>query len=487
MRIRLGLWLAALFLLAFSSAAADGATRALLIGADQFVSLPPTAPAAEQNLIRMEQLLWNRWPGMTACRTVLNGPGSAEGLQTLLQEVFAGADEKDTALLYCSTHGLRTREGQAALLLSDGREEEPLTAEALASLLAALPGRKVLILDACYSGGLIGKGEDGGKNPFLGTDTLVLTSAGGREESALWMDEGSGAGGSWFLAALEAVVEGGAGPGDADGDGFFSLRELRESLRSLCGDSRACSWPEDSAAPLFSVGEKNPDRPLSNLRFQSAREEGLSRPKTELTFSAGAPFRLWYRLVYWKNGAWDFENAVQLPDRERSGGIRGSLEPGEKQRTIRLTTVDGEDSGFALLQLMTVGEEGAAAAGSRRIALTGDREIQLRLTCGDAFSPEKGEELKATLEADGPCAVTVTVENEAGELLRTLCTEEPCLPLPGESGGAWLELCWSGLMDDGRPAEPGSCRLHAVWEDALGAREVFSPSFERTDDRAAGA
>ena len=481
MRKRIGLWLAALFLLAFSSAAAEGVNRALLIGTDLFVSMPPTAPAAEQNLIRMEQLLWNRWPGMAGCRTVLNGPGSAEGLRSLMEEAFAGADEKDTSLIYCSTHGLRNREGQAALLLSDGREEEQLTADNLARLLAGLPGRKVLILDACYSGGLIGKGMEGGENPFMGTDTLVLTSAGGREESALWMDESAGAGGSWFLAALEAVVEGGAGAGDTDGDGYFSLRELRENIRALCGDSRACCWPEDSAEPLFSVGERNPDRTISDLRFQNDREEGLFRPKTELNFTAGAPFRLWYRMVYWKNGAWDFENAIQLPDRERSGGIRGRLEPGEKQRTIRLTTVDGEDSGFALLQLMTVGEEGAAAAGSRRLALTGDREIQVRLTCGEAFSPEKGEELKAYLETDGPCAVTVTVENEAGDTLRTLCAEEPCVPVAGENGRAWLELCWSGLKDDGETAEPGSYRLHAVWEDALGGREVFSPSFERME------
>ena len=145
MRKRIGLWLAALFLLAFSPAAAEGVNRALLIGTDLFVSMPPTAPAAEQNLIRMEQLLWNRWPGMAGCRTVLNGPGSAEGLRSLMEEAFAGADEKDTSLIYCSTHGLRNREGQAALLLSDGREEEQLTADNLARLLAGGQDRKSVV------------------------------------------------------------------------------------------------------------------------------------------------------------------------------------------------------------------------------------------------------------------------------------------------------------------------------------------------------
>ena len=467
------LFLTALLLLAVSSAAGEGVTRALLVGCDTFVSMPNTAPAAEQNLIRMEEILWTRRPGMTDCRTALNSPGTAEGLERLLQETFGGAAAEDTALIYVSTHGLRYADGRTALLLSDGREEEALTAERLTDMLSRLPGKKILILDACYSGGMIGKGMAEGVNAFAGTGIQVLTSAGGLEESALWMDEGGG--GSWFLAALEALLSGKAVPGGGNGDGFFSLRELREGIRTLCGDSRACCYPEDGAEPLFSVGEPEADRAISNLRILSEKDDA-GRPKTELSFTVGATLQLWYRMVFWKEGGWDFDGAVQMPDRERFEGIRANLSAGEKQRTVRMTTVDGEDSGFALLQLMTIREGAGTAAGSRRIALTGDRETVAALTCGESFTPSAGEELHAFLTIDAPCSVTAQVENESGEIIRTLSREEPMLP--AADGGGWLDWSWSGLREDGETAEPGFYLLHVIWEDALGTREAFSGTFE---------
>ncbi len=475
---RIGLWLMMLFLLCISSAAGEGRTRALLVGADRFCSMPQTAPAAKRNLERMENLLWIRWPGLTECRAVLNGLGTVDGLRRLIAEEFAETEAEDTSLIYFTSHGIRFQDGRTALLLSDGISEENLTPEQLAAITEMIPGRKVLILDACYSGGFIGKGMMEGENPFRGSDTLVLTSAGGMEESALWLDEEAGAGGSWFLAALEALLTGQAGPGDSDGDGFFSLREVREGVRALCGDSRACCYPEDDAAPLFSVGESNPDGEMTDLQFLTGEEEDLHRPRTAFAFTVESPLRLWYRMVYWTDDRWDFEGAVQLPDRERYGGIRGNLEPGEKQRTVRLTTVNGEESGYALLQLMTMRDEVTGAAGSRRIALTGDREISVRLECPESFAPAFGEELNAMLIADGPCAVTVCVETDSGEVLRTLCEKEACLPCIPEAGGqAILSLCWSGLTDAGEAASEGVCRLHAVWTDALGFRECFSAPF----------
>ena len=57
MRKGIRLLLLVLFLIRPFTALGEGAARALLIGADRFVTMPETTPAAERNLGRMEALL----------------------------------------------------------------------------------------------------------------------------------------------------------------------------------------------------------------------------------------------------------------------------------------------------------------------------------------------------------------------------------------------------------------------------------------------
>jgi hypothetical protein len=472
------LFLLVLFLFLPFTALGEGVSRALLIGADRFVTMPETTPAAERNLGRMEAMLWARMPGLADCRTTLNGPASEESLSLLMLETFADADEGDLSLIYFSTHGILT-DGRAAILLSDGTKEEALEPETLYDILTRIPGRKILILDACYSGGFIGKGMPDGSNVFAGSGIRVLACAGGLEQSALWLEDSGGAGGSWFLSALEALVSGGAGPGDADGDGFFSLKELTAGVRALCGDSRAYCYPEDDAEALFSVGETEEGRAVSGLQFSEA-ESDPARPKVDFTFTAGTAIRLRYRMVYWKDGGWDFTGAVQMADRERWEGTRGLLGPGEKQRTVRLATVDGESSGFALLQILNLQDGAPVPEGSRRIALTGETEAELLVISGaETFRPDAGEELNALIGASAPCRITVTVESENGEIVRTLIEGEACQPgtATGTEEAAGLWACWSGLDDAGQRCPAGAYRIHAVCTDGLGGQEAFSAFF----------
>ena len=59
-----------------------------------------------------------------------------------------------------------------------------------------------------------------------------------------------------------------------------------------------------------------------------------------------------YQLVARRNGKWDFEHAVRLPDKERTGLVRGLVSPGEKDRKIRLTIQSLGEDGRALLQII---------------------------------------------------------------------------------------------------------------------------------------
>ena len=143
----------------------DGVTRCLLIGCDRFVSMPGTEPASANNVDTMEGLLADFMPEGTEISRQVNEPGSVEGFGQLVADTFRDAKQADTSLIYLSTHGIihnsefiNQNSGNESsvydmvLLLSDGETEGKLSPEELRNVLEKIPGRKILILDACHSG-----------------------------------------------------------------------------------------------------------------------------------------------------------------------------------------------------------------------------------------------------------------------------------------------------------------------------------------------
>ena len=345
----------------------DGVTRCLLIGCDRFVSMPGTEPASANNVDTMEALLADFMPEGTEISRQVNEPGSVEGFGQLVADTFRDAKQADTSLIYLSTHGIihnsefiNQNSGNESsvydmvLLLSDGETEGKLSPEELRNVLEKIPGRKILILDACHSGAVIGKGWDG-LNPFEGSGCLVLCSSSAQEDSWFWnteTDEYTGTG--YFTAAMDRALRA-SDPEqiDPDGNGEVSLKELTERLRGIHGASTVCCWPEESEDQLFRIPQD---------RKTGARLQGVSFGKTEtdgdavflpIRFRAGESVRVIYQLVPGKNGKWDFEHAVRLPDKEKTGLIRGLLSPGEKERKIRLTAGSLGEDGKALLQIIS--------------------------------------------------------------------------------------------------------------------------------------
>ena len=345
----------------------DGVTRCLLIGCDRFVSMPGTEPASANNVDTMEALLADFMPEGTEISRQVNEPGSVEGFGQLVADTFRDAKQADTSLIYLSTHGIihnsefiNQNSGNESsvydmvLLLSDGETEGKLSPEELRNVLEKIPGRKILILDACHSGAVIGKGWDG-LNPFEGSGCLVLCSSSAQEDSWFWnteTDEYTGTG--YFTAAMDRALRA-SDPEqiDPDGNGEVSLKELTERLRGIHGASTVCCWPEESEDQLFRIPQD---------RKTGARLQGVSFGETEtdgdavflpIRFRAGESVRVIYQLVPGKNGKWDFEHAVRLPDKEKTGLIRGLLSPGEKERKIRLTAGSLGEDGKALLQIIS--------------------------------------------------------------------------------------------------------------------------------------
>ena len=368
-RLLLCLFLCLLFipLLGMRGGPGEGVTRCLLIGCDRFVSMHGTEPASANNVDTMEALLTDFLPEGTTVLRQVNGPGSVEGFEQLVEDAFRDARDADTALIYLSTHGLlRDEAGKQTLLLllSDGTSEERMEPEKLREILDRVPGRKVLILDACHSGAVIGRGGGDGVNRFESDSYRVLVSSGAQEDSWFWNIETDGyTGTGYFTSAMDNALRA-SDPAqiDPDGSGDVSLKELTARLREIHGASTVYCWPEESRESLFRLpADRKTGSRLQGVSFGEPARDGDSLI-LPIRFRAGEPVRVTYQLVPSRNGKWDFEHAVRLPDREKTGLIRGLLSPGEKDRKIRLSVKSIGEDGRALMQIISLRGDGQVPA-----------------------------------------------------------------------------------------------------------------------------
>ena len=329
---------------------AAGTARCLSVGMDRFVERASTEPCSANNAEIMAALFSEYLPAGTrvSCRT--NGPGSAAEMSRLIGEAFAGAGEEDISFLYLSTHGemWETEKGGtlAVLVLSDGTKEEAVSADALRAMLDRIPGRKVLILDCCHAGAAA--------EAFTGPEWTVIAGC-GPEEDCYFQSAGQKTGAGYFTTALENALQA-ADPRqiDPDGDGSVSLKELAARIREIYGVSTPVFYPGEDGRELFRIPEnrKTPER-LLGIAFDP-QEEADGQVILSFRFRTEAAVKLEYRLVPEGEKGWDFDGAVRLPDRERTGSTRGLLKPGEKTRSIRVSRERLGENGRALLQVISL-------------------------------------------------------------------------------------------------------------------------------------
>lgn len=330
-----------------------GQCRCLAVGMDLFISEESTVPCSENNAEIMAALFAAYLPEGTRVNRSVNGPGSADALEAKILDVFAGAREGDTSILYLSTHGILWEEpgggSGSALILSDGVNEEAIEAGRLRQLLDRIPGRKVLILDCCHAGAIA--------KAFDGPQYCVIAGCGADEE-CYFMAAGGESGRGYFTAALENALRASDREQiDPDGDGRVTLGELAARMREIYGISGASflpEGPEGDQRPLFFLPEDRGEQErLFGLAFDPAAEtEG--QVTLSFHFRTDTAVKLEYRLVPLGADGWDFEHADRLPDRERTGQTRGLLSPGEKDRTIKVSRDKLGESGEALLEIISM-------------------------------------------------------------------------------------------------------------------------------------
>ena len=87
----------------------------------------------------------------TAYKVTAKSNQTKYGIKSAISAAYAGAQDKDVSLFYFCGHGYA---GSGALCCYDNTAIYP---SELHDLLAAVPGRKIVIIDTCFSGAMIGQ------------------------------------------------------------------------------------------------------------------------------------------------------------------------------------------------------------------------------------------------------------------------------------------------------------------------------------------
>lgn len=225
---------------------ADGRFRALLIGECSYRTMG-TLNGPETDTMAMSKVISRFWESRRSLVNVRMNL-TAAGIRDAIAETFRDAGKEDISLLYFSGHGGESVNKALAGALM-GVDGDYLTAAELRNLLDQVPGRKIVILDACFSGNMINRGKsmtegfskavvavfsagsEKTDNENLAADRYyVMTAAHSTETSIEYTMEGKIFGLFTYALCLGCgynLVSGAYGTAEADGDrdGVITLQE----------------------------------------------------------------------------------------------------------------------------------------------------------------------------------------------------------------------------------------------------------------------
>ncbi len=475
--IWMALWLSLPFFVFAEEEPGESVNRALLVGCDRFLSQQDTTPSSYNNVLRMAEALSGGTMDFEVLAARPEGMSSSGELAAAILDAFSQADGDDVSYFYISTHGVWEEgltSGGMTLLLSDGRSESAVSAWQLRTMFDQIPGKKVLIIDACHAGAMIGKGVNTLlTNVFTGGDYTVVCSSGGAEESWFWSGDVGGeqlAGAGYFSGALiRAISREGNFAADDNRDGGITLTELKRYLLDHHGASTVRTYPEQGDDVLFTYDAaaytgRSRDALIEGVYFESDVLTATD-PTVYFSFNVVSQVQVAYQLVYHRGGRWDFDGAQiiydndgNFSDRPRSGG---TLTLGLKERAITVSRDAAREesaSGYVLLQLLTIERGMPSVASSRVLCVPPDSgDPHLSVSVPAFFAPEDGEELTFNILHDFPCEMTVTIQDLEGRTVRRIASRQGSRP--EQLDPAASSFTWDGRMTDGAFAPEGLYRV----------------------------
>lgn len=463
--------------------------RLLLIACDNFITQKSTQGACEKNAETVARGFAQADLGVESIMRSYNLVADEEDFANAVITAFEESDENDLNIVYISTHGLYDPEKQAegALLLSDGEGEGLLQASDIVDAFSHVLGNNLLIVDACYSGALIGKGVSGGGfgNPFYAAKDMVLASSGGSELSWYWVEHEESdfklVGAGYFSAMLAQAIDKVEGyPCDLNHDGEISLEELYQYLFRNNGSSVAQVYPQGSDFVLFSLPDSQGDElpKLTNIYFYNQYIDS-GHPTVNFSFEVNEPVVPLYQIVYFRDGKWDFDNAnfvydVAALDEEES---LFPLDAGLYRRKVAVMDGRMQGSGYAMLNILTREGKDIKFLRSKVIGILGDEGItEMEVYTADAFQPQYGQELPILVSHNVPCLLSLSVVDEAGENLYTIVESRMTRPENLRPNGS--SFVWHGRLANGQYAPPGKYYIRSLGLLQNQIIERYSKPFE---------
>lgn len=441
--------------------------RALLVACDEFITHPGMSPTGLTNINAIQTVLENDTRGFKIS-TQYGITNSKDALQAAIDAAFMGATDEDVSYLYISTHGAIKDNGdsiEGELIFSDGWLEERIGASALRDMLANVRGTIVLIVDACYSGALTGKGASFGEVPFasvIGGDRFkTLVSSGASEPSWYWLGgtDGPPLGSSYFTNALaQSVGLYGEYTADADRNGEVTLAEAANNLRRTCAASTAQASPQDDGFVLFqydAAKSRETDK-LSGFVFERT-VLNADKHTIEFSYTVSGDTRVSYQIVSMRDGFWDWQRQSMWNDSESEDG---TVTPGRKSRSIDITGVTQTDSGYVMLNVVEIDERGEPIIKASRV-------ISIQPTRGDprldVVVPSRlsiGGDLAIYVNHDFPCPITLSVTNSEDVVVKWLSVAYPTRPQGLTPSGSLYY--WNFRNSAGVVVEPGEYTITAA-------------------------
>ncbi|MDD3213143.1 MAG: FlgD immunoglobulin-like domain containing protein, partial [Eubacteriales bacterium] len=258
-------------------------------------------------------------------------------------------------------------------------------------------------------------------------------------------------------------------PADANRDGSITLTELYNALLENHAASTPQVYPQEDDFVVFTynLAERETmnlsDRsPIGDVTFSSST---LSRTDNELSleFIALRPVRVAYQVVYRRENKWRFDEAQLLFDNvERYtayGDEEGAISPGRKLRTLTLNLSEGDESGYVIVQLVSIENGKLTVHAGRVIAVPPDEgDPALTVEVGGAYTPGSPREMAIFVGHTCPCELSVSIVNESGETVRKLCHRQSTRP---------LKICgstfyWNGRDQNGDYVAPGTYQVRVT-------------------------
>ncbi len=452
-------------------ALALGQTRALLVACRDFLSMPDLGNSVSGNLHIIGSALVGAGLNVGSLSIEDDTIGTTEQLQAALDDAFGGADETDLSILYLCTHGVLASadDNHMYLLLGNGESEAPLGAADLQAMLSSIQGEKLLIVDACYSGALLGRGLSepsllpgsrahtpaSSETPFLADSSIhVLTSAGGFESSWYYDSEGLTTGAvSYFASALSSGLGlYGKPEADINNNGEVTLEELRRYLSTavpsstvqlLSARANTLTLPVATGASLA--------RALSGFSYGDSLLED-DDPTLEFSYTVTQETAVQYRVVRQVGGSWDWQNATTFLDEGDDGD--GLLTPGRKTRELTLDGMTEGESGYLMLQVFAVTGEEVILCSERLLAVR-PAFVEPAVTLSSenpTFDAAALREVALEARINVPSEITVTVYDAQGSAVRRLAASQLTRPTPGDI----TMLYWDGRDDVGNLVPAGA-------------------------------